>query len=99
MKKLSENDSNVPKLHSFQPLRSVGVHLPPCPSDPSPATLFKMYFDDNIVKQICDASNEYAERNKDKKKQMYQYFKKMTREDFYAIVGTLVHLGYRKIPR
>ena len=58
-----------------------------------------MYFDDNIVQQICDASNEYAERNKDKKKQMYQYFKKMTREDFYAIVGTLVHLGYRKIPR
>lgn len=60
------------------------------------STLFKMYFDENIVQQICDASNEYAERNKDKKKEMYRFSKEMTCDDFYAMVGIIVH---RKIPR
>lgn len=30
---------------------------------------------------------------------MYDYYKGMTREDFYKLVGIIIHLGYRKIPR
>ena len=49
--------------------------------------------------KICDATNEYAERQKDKHPVMYRYFSPMTPDDFYALVGIFVHLGYRKIPR
>ena len=49
--------------------------------------------------KICDATNEYAEQQKDKHPVMYRYFSPMTPDDFYALVGIFVHLGYRKIPR
>ena len=96
---LSEMDLNVPKGHEFKPLRSIGPHLPSCIEVSSPAELFKQYFDLDIVQKICDATNEYAERNKDKHPVMYWYFSPMTPDDFYALVGIFVHLGYRKIPR
>ena len=96
---LSDIDLNVPKGHEFNPLRSIGPHLPSCIDVSSPAELFKLYFDSDIVQKICDATNEYAERNKDKHPVMYRYFSPMTPDDFYALVGIFVHLGYRKIPR
>ena len=48
---------------------------------------------------ICDASNEHAERNKNKYTRTYSYFRKMEPSDFYSLVGIIVHLCYRKIPR
>ena len=80
-------------------MRSVGAHLPSSICEPSPADLFKLFFDEEIVQRICDASNEYAERNKTSRPAMYRYYKQMTIEDFYALVGIFIHLGYRKIPR
>ena len=80
-------------------MRSVGAHLPSSICEPSPADLFKLFFDEEIVQSICDASNEYAERNKTSRPAMYRYYKQMTIEDFYALVGIFIHLGYRKIPR
>ena len=96
---LTTVDNDVPSLHQFNPSRSVGVHLPLHSEDWSPEELFKVYFDSEIVNMICDASNEYAERNKNKYPVMYSYFRKMEPIDFYNLVGILVHLGYRKIPR
>ena len=96
---LTTVDNDVPSLHQFNPSRSVGVHLPLHSEDWSPEELFKLYFDSEIVNMICNASNEYAERNKNKYPVMYSYFRKMEPIDFYNLVGILVHLGYRKIPR
>ena len=93
---LTTVDNDVPSLHQFNPSRSVGVHLPLHSEDWSPEELFK---DSEIVNMICDASNEYAERNKNKYPVMYSYFRKMEPIDFYNLVGILVHLSYRKIPR
>ena len=56
---------NVQKGQEFKPLRSIGPHLPSCIEVSSPAELFKLYFDSDRVQKICDATNEYAERNKD----------------------------------
>lgn len=95
---LLEVDFKVPKTHPFQPLRPVGPHLPATIQVSSPAELFKLYFDSGIVERICNATNEYAERNKEKAV-MYRYYTPMTPDDFYAFVGIFVHLGYRKIPR
>ena len=61
--------------HNLNPARSPGVHLPFHSDDWSPE-LFKLYFDSEIVNVICDASNEYAERNKNKYTRMYSYFKR-----------------------
>jgi len=52
-----------------------------------------------VVEEICRCSNEYAEANKDKKPYAYKYYKSMTKEDFYKLVGLLVRFGYRKIPQ
>ena len=51
-----------------------------------------------IVQSIMDASNEYAEQSKDNHPVMFQYYIRMTSEDFYLLVGVFVHMGYRKIP-
>ena len=51
------------------------------------------------MKNLCKASNEYAEFLKDKKPVMYKYFGGMNPDNFYKLVGILIHFGYRKIPR
>ena len=61
--------------------------------------LFELYFSEEVVEEICCCSNEYAEANKDKKPYAYKYYKSMTKEDFYKLVGLLIHFGYRKIPQ
>ncbi len=96
---LSSKDTNVPQKHDFKPLRPVGPHLHSHAVTYSPAALFKLYFDSDIVQKICDATNEYAERNKEKCPTMYGYFSKFEPDDFFSVVGILIHLGYRRIPR
>lgn len=96
---LSKIDDNIPVKIDFKPSRSVGPHLPPRASSYSPASLFKLYFDFDIVQKICDSSNEYAERNKYKRPTMYRYFERMEPDKFFAVVGILIHLGYKRIPR
>ncbi len=85
-------DKHVPSLHNFNPSRSPGVHLPLLSEEWSPEELFRLYFDFAIVKVICDASNEYAERNKNRYVQMYCYFRKMEPHDFYNLVGIHVQM-------
>ena len=97
---LSEVDNGIRQYHDFQPSRSVGVqNVPSNFEELTPADLFKLYFDSAIVDVICSASNEYAERNKSNYPTMYAYFREMTPDNFYKVIGILIHLGYRKIPR
>ncbi len=97
--KLSDTDSKVPKTHTFNPAREVGPHLPSNIDITSPIDIFKLYFDENIVQVIISATNEYAEKMKDVKKSMYRNFQEMTADNFFAVVGIFIHMGYRKIPR
>ena len=99
VRQLSEMDDNIPKSHSFEPVRPVGVHLPAEVGEVSPEKLFKLYFSSDIVQYICAASNESAERVKCTKPGMYKYYKGMSEDDFYKVVGILIHLGYRRIPQ
>ena len=52
----------------------------------------------DLVQSICDATNEYAELQKNNHPTMYQFFKHMVPDDFHALVGIFVHLGYHRIP-
>ena len=61
---LSEIDHNIPKTHDFNPLRAIGAHFPLGISELSPADLFKLFFDMDIVQKVCEATNEYAELQK-----------------------------------
>ena len=49
-----------------------------------------------IVEYICKSSNE---NEKEKCPVMFRYYKTMTNNDFYKLLGVVIHLGYRKIPR
>ena len=94
---LLDVDNDVPKTHDF---RAAGACLPSGFSvEPSPADLFQLFFDNKIVQKICDATNEYAERQKTKRPTMHRYFKNMIPGDFYALMRVFIHLGYRRIPR
>ena len=78
-------------------MRAIGAHLPLGFSEISPADLFKLYFDMDLVQNICDATNEY-ELQKKNHPTMYQYFKHVVPDDFCVLVGIFVHLGYHRIP-
>ncbi len=96
---LSKVDTSIPKTHNFHPSRSAGAHLSIDIGELTPADIFKLYFDSVIVQKICDSTNEYAEIHKIARPTMYRYFKQMVPDDFYALVGILIHMGYRRIPR
>ena len=83
----------------FSPRRNVGIHLPSGMVDKSPMSLFRLFFSNAIVDDICRCSDEYAELRKSKWPGMYKLYKGMTREDFLKLLGMLIHFGYRKIPQ
>ena len=100
VKKLTEKDGGVPSTIPFTPRRHPpGMFLPQSIDPNSPEALFKLYFDATIVNQICKTSNEYAETQEEKKPVMYSYYKDMTSEDLYKMVGIIIHLDYRRVPR
>ena len=99
VEELTKQDGNVPSTFPFTPRRQPGMYLLQSIDPTSPEALFKLFFDAAIVDSICKASDEYAETQKEKKPIMYGYYKGMTREDFYKLVGIIIHLGYRRIPR
>ena len=88
-----------PRSFPFTPSRSVGVHLPADINTSSPESLFKLFFDDEIIRTICKASNEYAHLMKDTKPVMYGYYKRMVGVDLYNLIGIIIHLGYCKIQK
>ena len=68
--------------------------------DPNcPEQLFKLFFDATIVDYICKASNQYTGSLRRHVLLCIGTYKHMTTIDFYNLVGIIVYLGYRKIPR
>ena len=99
-KELGTKDDHAPSPFPFSPRRTPpGMFLPYSTNPESPESLFKLFFDATIVDHICQSSNEYAEAQKEKKPVMYSYYKGMTSEDLYKLLGIIIHLGYRRIPR
>ena len=92
------NDSGYTNKFAFSPNRDAGIYLPPN-SDTSERGLFELFFSDDMVAEICRCSDEYAQDMKDKKPYAYKHYKSMTKEDFYKLVGIIIHFGYRKIPQ
>uniref|UniRef100_A0A1X7TKW5 PiggyBac transposable element-derived protein domain-containing protein n=1 Tax=Amphimedon queenslandica TaxID=400682 RepID=A0A1X7TKW5_AMPQE len=62
MHDLLDVDHGVPKKHDFKPSRNIGAYLPASVNASSPVDLFKLFFNEVIVQNICDATNEFAER-------------------------------------
>lgn len=91
---LNCEDKNIPPSFHFDPPCPSGVYIPEDVDPNSPIELFKLFFDAEIVDYICSASNEYAESEKEKRPAMYHYYKSMTRNDFYKLLGVIIHLGY-----
>ena len=98
VKELDCQDTCPPPF-PFIPPRSVGVHLLADINPNCAESLFKLFFNDVVIQMICKASDEYAELHKDTKPVIYSYYKGMLSADLYKLIGIIVHLGYRKIPR
>ena len=80
------------------PSTQPGFYLPVDIETSDPESLFKLFFSQDIAEYICKASDEYADLLRDRRKVMYEYYKRMAVEDFYKMVALLIHFGYKKIP-
>ena len=95
---ISVNDSSFEEGEAFCPTREVGPQLS---DDDSSAELdlFSKYFDDTVIKQLVDATNDYAEQKKNTKRLMYKRFKNvpLTSDEMSRYLGVLLLLSISSI--
>ena len=77
----------------FSPLRDAGLHVPA--GSWSALDLFKLFFDNSIMKRISRCTYAYAESKKDTKKGRYRLFmkKRIGISHLFAFIGALILLG------
>ena len=84
----------------FCPLRNPGPYLPlPQEGNISELHLFRLFFDDDILARLVDATNKYAEEKKLQKKVMYTRFKRraLTKEEMMRFLGVFIILSINNI--
>ena len=61
--------------------------------------LFRKYFDDTVMKQLVDATNDYAEQKKNTKRLMYKRFKNvpLMSDEMSRYLGILLLLSISSI--
>ena len=91
---ISVNDSSFAEGNNFSPAREVGPQSS-IEDSPTGLDLFSKYFDDTVVRQLVDATNDYAERKKTTKRLMYMRFKSspLTPEEMWRYLGVLLLLS------
>ena len=67
---ISVNDSSFMEGDNFSPAREVGPQFS-IDDSPTGLDLFSKYFDDTVIKQLVDATNDDAERKKKTKRLLY----------------------------
>lgn len=85
IKKFNYSQSDLqPNVSSWIPIQNVSNNL-------SPATIFKLFFDDQIIGQIVNFSNIYAQqRNR---------LGNITTDEMYCFIGILILSGYCSVSR
>ena len=64
-------DVGFKERDNFQPLRDTGPHLPEG-GNLTELDIFNLFFTDEMVDYLVRATNDYAQRSKDKKKFLYR---------------------------
>ena len=63
---LENPDTSALTVHPFNPLCEPGSYVASYDEPFTPLDFFKLFFTEDIIKQICKNSDKYAERNKDR---------------------------------
>ena len=90
------NEDEFTPPNEFQPVRNPGPHLPDnLKEDASELDLFRLFIDDEVLERLVSATNDYAEKNKHQKANMYQRFKRhpLTNDEMMRYLGCLLLLS------
>ena len=97
---ISTQDDGLAAQQEFQPLRTPGPHLPDSlPEEPSELDLFRLFVDDEVLQRLVTATNDYAEKNKENKPNMYERFRRhpLTTEEMMSYLGCLLLLRINSV--
>ena len=97
---ISTQDDGLAAQQEFQPLRTPGPHLPDSlPEEPSELDLFRLFVDDEVLQRLVTATNDYAEKNKENKPNMYERFRRhpLTTEEMMSYLGCLLLLSINSV--
>ncbi len=94
MKELSVIDTNTVSYPAFSPQHTPGLDLP-SGFTPSPLNYFLLYFNYEMIDEICINSNTYAEIYSDKYKFSYDFYPKdgLARQSFYQFLSVVIFMG------
>ena len=87
-------DQQAPTPLSFTPKRAAGPHKPP-DTELSANGLFELFFTDDIIKHLVQATNSYADLKKGAKPSMFKRFRyhQLTEDEMRRFVCVLLLLG------
>ena len=93
------NDDGFEEGDEFSPIRQVGLHLPTTSEDLSELDICQLFVTDEVIDRLVCSTNEYAERNKDKKNFQYRLFKlsPLTCDEMRRYLGVLLLLSISSI--
>ena len=97
---ISMQDDGFAAQQEFQPLRTPGPHLPDSlPEELSELDLFRLFVDDEVLQRLVTATNDYAEKNKQNKPNMYERFRRhpLTTEEMMSYLGCLLLLSINSV--
>ena len=94
MNMLSVIDTAPLPCINFTPQRTPGPNLP-ASFVPSPLNYFLLFFDMEMIDEICVNSNTYAEIYRDKYKYSYRFYPEngLTRYNFYQFLSIVIFMG------
>ena len=97
---ISQVDSDYIAADIFQPLRVPGPHLPEGADDQvSGLDLVQLFIDDSVLERLVKSTNDYADKNRTKKPNMYKRFKRhpITPDEMMRYLGCLVLLSINSV--
>jgi hypothetical protein len=93
-------DSDYTDADDFQLLRVPGPHLPDTVTDdPSELDLFQLFVDNHVLERLVTSTNNYAEKNRSKKPNMYKRFKRhaLTHDEMVRYFSCLLLLSINSV--
>ena len=93
-----DDDYIAPK--EFQPLRILGPHLPDVlQEEPLEIELFSLFVDQDVLQCLLTATNDYAEKNRNTKANMYRRFRRhpLSCEEIICYLGCLLLLNINSV--
>ena len=97
---ISVENSHHIEPDDFHPLRVPGPHLPEnVDEDASELDLFQLFIDEHIPERLVTSTNDYAEKNKSKKPNMYKRFRRhrLTPDEMMRYIGCLLLLSINSV--